>query len=330
MTAPDSSDPLAPLRALAAAGRWREALAWAEAPETGDHLRDRPDGFLLTATVATRLGAFDRAAEDASLALMDFERRADADGRMRTLNLLGAIAFERGRIEDAERYFEEAGTLAGRLGDTLLEARVCNNLASVAHLLGDSDRAVNLYRRAILAYQRLGDRRGAAETYHNLGMVFRLQGAWAEAEAATGHATRHAEQAAEAWLLGLTLAGRAELLIAEGDTSVARPLLETAERHARQGDDRLGVGEIERIRSYLALTAHDGQGALTHARTGATIGREMGAPLLEAECLAMAARAAAALERTEDTAAAVAEARARFTALGARRHLAELAEEFGG
>ena len=84
---------------------------------------------------------------------------------MRATNLAGAIAFERGQLDEAERAFGEALELARRLGDRLIEARASNNLASVAHLRGRPEAALSLYRGALLSYQRLGDRRGAAETW---------------------------------------------------------------------------------------------------------------------------------------------------------------------
>jgi hypothetical protein len=62
--------------------------------------------------------------------------------------------------------------LARQLDDTLMAAHASNNLASVAHLRGEPETSLSLYRVALLAYQRLGDRRGTAQTYHNLGLSF--------------------------------------------------------------------------------------------------------------------------------------------------------------
>ena len=45
-----------------------------------------------------------------------FRARGDADGRMRALNLLGVIRFERGRLGEAEQSLAEALDLATQLG----------------------------------------------------------------------------------------------------------------------------------------------------------------------------------------------------------------------
>ena len=120
--------------------------------------------------------------------------------------------FERGRLGEAEQSLAEALSLATQLGDSLTAARACNNLASALHLRGRPDEAVGLYRGALLAYQRLGDRRGTAEAYHNLGLIYRQLGEWRSAEDATGEALRHAEFVGERGLLALATTGRAELM----------------------------------------------------------------------------------------------------------------------
>src|SRR4029453_8051665 len=111
--------------------------------------------------------------------------RGDDDGRMRALNLLGVVCFERGRPAEAEAAFGETLALAPRLGDSLAAARACNNLASTLHLRGRAEEALGMYRGSLLAYQRLGDRRGTAETWHNLGLSYRQLREWRCGAAAT-------------------------------------------------------------------------------------------------------------------------------------------------
>jgi len=57
-----------------------------------------PGSLLQEATGAMRQGDPDRAGRLAASALEQFRARGDADGRMRSENLLGAVAFERGEI----------------------------------------------------------------------------------------------------------------------------------------------------------------------------------------------------------------------------------------
>src|SRR6478672_5662993 len=114
-----------------------------------------------------------------------------------------------GRFSEAlEWYRAVEATPAGRRGDArLLAATAATRLGEfpVAETLADE--ALGLYRGALLAYQRLGDRRGTAEAYHNLGLIYRQLGDWRSAEDATGEALRHAEVLGERGLLALATTG---------------------------------------------------------------------------------------------------------------------------
>lgn len=138
-------------------------------------------------------------------------------------------------------------------------------LASVAHLQGRSDEAAALYRGALLAYQRLGDRRGTAETYHNLGFAYRQAGEWREAEAATANAVRHAEVVGEPALVALVLGAKAELSVERADTALAERELERAVRYAIEAGDEVGRAEVHRVEALNALHRQEWESALFHA-----------------------------------------------------------------
>jgi tetratricopeptide (TPR) repeat protein len=316
------------LRDLLAAGRFQEALEryreLADSPESR-----RPDVRLLAATAATRLGELASAASLADEALKQFRARGDRDGSMRTLNLLGAIHWERGQMTDSERCFGEALQLARQLRDSLMLARASNNLASVAHLQGRADEAAELFRGALLAYQRLGDRRGTAETYHNLGLAYRQAGEWREAEDAAADAVRHAEVVGEPRLLALALAGRAELSIERNDPALAERELDRAGRYALAAADEIGRAEVHRVQGLNALHQREWQLALTHADAARAVALQYDSALLAAECAGIAARALKELGRQEESAAQRAEAEAGFRQLGATTLLQRLERELG-
>jgi tetratricopeptide (TPR) repeat protein len=219
---------------------------------------------------------------------------------MRSLNLLGAIHFERGNMAEAEQRFAEALRLGRQLGDSMMLARACNNLASVAQLQGRSDDAAELYRGALLAYQRLGDRRGMAETYHNLGIVYRWAGEWREAEDAANDAVRHADVVGEPSLLALVLTGRAELSVERGDPALAQRELGRAGRLAREASDTIGAAEVVRVEALAALRQDNWQLALDQAETARSVALAHGSTQLAAECAGIAARALRKLGRVEE------------------------------
>ena len=319
----DSAHPdvLRELRGLLAGGRFREVLDRHRAGGLGAAL---PEAGLAVATAATRLGELDQAIGLAQDALGRFRTRADEDGRMRTLNLLGAIAFERGDLELASQRFAESLALARALGDRLVTGRALNNLASVVHLRGDAESALSYYREALLVYQQLGDRRGAAETYHNLGLVFRESGVIAEAGRAAEHAVRHATLVGDPGLMGLVITGRAEVALAEGDTEVAEEALDRADQLADRADDTVGRAEVRRVRALVALGKGEFERALAQALEARERAEAVGSTLLQAESVAVAADANRRLGRPAEADRLQTEARRLFSALGALAHLRRL------
>jgi tetratricopeptide (TPR) repeat protein len=315
-------DLVATLRALLSAGRYREVVSlWLSAPEAEAR---RSEALLLAATASMRLGEVVRAGELAAEAAEAFRLRADQDGRLRALNLLGAVAFEQGALDEAISRFEMARSLARQLEDTLFEAHAANNLASVAHLRGDAVTALSLYRAALLGYQRLGDRRGTTQTYHNLGLAFRELGAFQDADEATVQALRHARLVEDAALAALAVTGRAELDVARGALDVAARELDRAGELAAQAGDQLGIAEIGRVRAIAALQHNDPAAALVEARAAGGTADEQGSALLVAECAAAEALSLHRLGRQGEAETSRRKAQEAFARLGA----AGLAERF--
>jgi len=319
-----SSDPTSELRRLLAAGRFREALDHFDKIGGATHLA--PEARLLAATAATRLGELRIANDLAGQALGAFVSRADADGRMRAINLIGAIAFEHGRLDEAEAAFGRALTLARDLADGQMAARASNNLASVAHLRGEVDGALSLYREALLEYQRLGDRRGTAETWHNLGLAFRELQVWPDAAGATAEAVRHAEEMGEPTLVALAVLGRAEFQIAVGELPLARHGIRRAAALSASAEDTLGAAEAGRLRALLALREFQPSLAVDEARSAARIAAEHGSLLLEGECAALMVSALLALGSPAEAKAQRERAEDIFRKLGAAAHLGRLPE----
>lgn len=329
MTSPTSSDdPGRELRTLVEAGRFREALEALRRIED-PAVRAQPEVELFAATASTRLGEFTQATSLAESALQRFRARGDSDGRMRAVNLLGAIAWEHGRLDDAERCFAEALELARTLNDTQMAAHASNNLASVAHLRNRADAALSLYRSALLAYQRLGDRRGTAQTYHNLGLVFREVADWEEAESAALQAVRHAEQVGEGSLVALTVMGRGEIHLDRGQFDLARREITRAADLARSAKDEVGLVEVGRLEANLAL--HQGQpaAALERAQAARFEAVKLGVLQIQAECTAIEALALRQLGREVDAEVRRAEARAMFERLGAEALATRLDDKWG-
>ncbi|HOX19943.1 MAG TPA: hypothetical protein PLI70_03350, partial [Gemmatimonadales bacterium] len=182
---------------------------------------------------------------------------------------------------------------------------------------------------ALLSYQRLGDRRGMAETSHNLGIAFRQLRQWTEAERAAEQAVRHADQLADAALRGLALVGLAELHLELKAWPLAEREIDRAAALAAEGDDPIGVVEAARLRALLELGQGGADAALRNALVARSEARRLGSALLEAECATVAARAARQLGRDAEAEALRGEAVAGLTRLGAEGLLERFRNDWG-
>ncbi|MFN0181111.1 MAG: tetratricopeptide repeat protein [Gemmatimonadales bacterium] len=314
MITPDDLDPAAALRALLGRGRYQEVLdRHAQSEEAS---RD-PAVALAVATAATRLGRYQDGQLLADRAHGAFRSRADDDGRLRALNLLGAIRYERGELAAAASHWTEALALARALADTTLVARTSNNLGITHYIAGRTEDARAAYQEALLAYQRLGDRRGLAETLHNLSIIARRDGALERAADLSIEAVRHAEAVDDPVLLSLVVIGRAKVHLDANDLEMTRVEAQRADALARAGGDELGEAEAAWVMAERSLKMGEAAAARDGALRAREIAERLESRLLQAESAELAG---AALRRLGDATAADAlltEARALYQRLGA-------------
>jgi tetratricopeptide (TPR) repeat protein len=236
MTASFPSDPVvARARALANEGAWAEVLAILE-PRASLCAQDGVSA-LLYAEALMRSGE-----ERKALGwLRDTEPRLDAIGergaQRRAINMIGAASLALGELDDASAAFGRALDLATQADDFLVLARATNNLGAIENLRGDHEHALWHYRLALPTFQRLGQRRGLAASYHNLAITFRDLGQLEEADEHERKAIDHAVDAGELRLGAMGRIGRAEIALRRGDAVLAETTARMAlEQFAELGD----------------------------------------------------------------------------------------------
>lgn len=315
-----------PLGVLCAEGRFTEALAlyraggedWCATPETGH----------LAAKAAARLGHFDEAWSLATAALAQFIRRGDRSGQLSTLNLMGAVCFERGRLPQAETAFRNAARLAEDVTDRLAAARAWSNLGILVHLRRHPLQAMDLFFRALAIHEEEGDAVGMAQVHHNLGLAHRDLGGFPRAEAHVAQAVHWATQAWDPPLRGLVILGRAELAIARGDLSAATRDLTEGRELATTSSDAYGIGDGHRILALLRL--HEGRPAAARdaARDAIRRAESLGATILVVESMAVHARTLHALGQATEAGEEHSRMLARLQALDAPRLAHRLEQEW--
>lgn len=177
----------------------------------------------------------------------------DGTGEVNSRYVLGALALDDGRTDEAESRFDETVRLARRLGDAKVESRALYRLAwvyleqarylkqrdTLTALLGlidedeNSYRARNVHYNLALALARLGDTRVAAGHYERVISL--------------------AEQADDAEFLTMGNLARGVLALDESDPGLARRFFEAA-IGAAPGAERPDLEVLGRIHLGRALT----------------------------------------------------------------------------
>jgi tetratricopeptide (TPR) repeat protein len=206
------------------------------------------------------------------------------------MNLWGAAQFEIGQLEGAELAFKRAVELGEQEDDPLLVARATNNLGQIANVRGRRVDALVMYQLAVPAYQRLGNTRGLAESYHNMAISYRDLGELQRADECEQQAIEFARAVPAARLAALARIGWAELALRRGDSAEAAAALERASGFAARHANPLLEGETLRARAQLAAARGMMAEARQHAEAALALFERAGATTEHAELLAWCAR----------------------------------------
>ncbi|MEU1010976.1 tetratricopeptide repeat protein [Streptomyces sp. NPDC005890] len=103
-------------------------------------------------------------------------------GMASTYHHVGRVAELRGRLAEAEDWYRQSLTINKNLNNQPAMAISYHHLGTVAQARGRLDEAEEWYRQSLAADEALGNRPGMATGYHQLGRVAELRGRLKEAE----------------------------------------------------------------------------------------------------------------------------------------------------
>ena len=307
------------------AGRYAELLTYLE-QRSRDELEESAILTLLLGIAHSRLGRLEVGQQWAMVAQLRARSLKDRMMEVRALNVCGAIALERGGIDEATYFFTRAQEEASNDNDMATVGRCSNNLGIIASMQGDYKRAVINFTRAIASYEQAHFGRGVAEARHNLGIACSGQGRLDRALETATLAIQEAQKLGDAQLTAQAIAGLAEIHVARGEADLALKAVEQAITTHRELKDPVREAEDARIKAGALDLQGRREEAETMLRDVISRATEHGRPLL----LAMAERDLAhLLLRAGDAAAgkaAAQRARSTFQRLSARAEIAKLDE----
>ena len=157
--------------------------------------------------------------------LADRLRHGRRGARRRALNALAVFDFEAGSIEAAREKFYRALELGGASAELVAAP---NRISGSWPTSRARWPRLWHYQRSLEAFESIGDDRGCAIAYHNLGMVSADRELWDDADRYFRRSLQIAEATGDVHLQGLGLLNHAEVHLARQRYEQAR-----AERRSR-------------------------------------------------------------------------------------------------
>jgi tetratricopeptide (TPR) repeat protein len=239
------------------------------------------------------------------------------------LNALAGFDLESGSMHAAREKFNQALELGG--SSPYLRGRTEQNLGILANVQGDPTEAMAYYRRSLLSFESIGDQRGCAIAYHNLGMVTADCEQWDDADRYFRLCLAAARSIGDIHLEGLGLLNQAEVFLARKDYEQARQNAEAALGIFDQLGSQIDKADAYRLigRAYRET----GRYPLSESRlkSAMELAVNTGSLLSEAEVARELGILYQAMNRREESLDYLNAARTLFGRLNARRDLADVA-----
>jgi tetratricopeptide (TPR) repeat protein len=238
------------------------------------------------------------------------------------LNALAGFDLESGSMQAAREKFQRALELGG--SSAHLRGRTEQNLGILANVQGDSAEALACYRRSLLSFESIGDQRGCAIAYHNLGMVSADCEQWDDADRYFSLCLAAARAIGDIHLQGLGLLNHAEVHLARRDYEQARQNAETALGIFDQLGSLLDKADAYRVigRAYRETGRYPQSESRLKSAMELTV--STGSLLSEAEVARELGLLYEAMGRKEEALAYLIAARTLFGRLNARLDLADV------
>ncbi|HEX8274358.1 MAG TPA: tetratricopeptide repeat protein [Longimicrobiaceae bacterium] len=223
-----------------------------------EHVREPELGVILC-SAWFQVGELDR-----SLVLVQqltdvCERRGNTWLSRRRLNCEGLIRVTRVELDAAEPLLQEVLARAESAGDGQMVTWVHNNLGILYTSRGSWDFALSHYRRGIAAGQRIGDVRHLSLCHMNMSTAYFRTDRLSDAQEHIQQALDLARESASEAEIAHIECSHANILLAGGDISLAKAVLERARNRFSALNSTKGLAIVEHVSGRLLM--HQGHSA---------------------------------------------------------------------
>ncbi|HEU4564577.1 MAG TPA: diguanylate cyclase, partial [Gemmatimonadaceae bacterium] len=267
---------------------------------------------------------YDAALRCADEALAIADACGDEGAAGHAVNLQAIIHWQQGRLDEAEQLYLRARACAQRAGERKLAAMTAQNLGVVANIRGDLHTALRHYEESLADYRVLGLAKDVCVALNNLGMLYTDMQRWDAAERAYDEALQISTALGDLSARILLEVNLAELWVAQGKHDHASACCDRAMRISEQIGDTHAHGEAHKLYGIIARERGDYPLAEEHFARAEAAATERQDLLLSAETARERAELHQRQGRNRDTLQCLTRAHRLFARLRARRDLADV------
>jgi tetratricopeptide (TPR) repeat protein len=161
--------------------------------------------------------------------------------RVALLNLIGVCHYTEGRLSDALKDFEESARLAEKLGDKRGRARAFGNIGLICRDNGELDRALNYLEEALAMAREIGHRWSVAIHLGYAGSIYHERGELDKALEYCVEALTISREIGDQWVVASSLSNLGSIYHDQGELDRALRHHEQALAMSRDNGDLWGV-----------------------------------------------------------------------------------------
>jgi tetratricopeptide (TPR) repeat protein len=216
-------------------------------------------------------------------ALEIFSSVNDVKGIAKCENLLGTIHGDLGDIKSAIENFESALEKSNEEPNHIEKGKIEINLGIVSTIKGLFDEALNYFKRALINYEKVGDKKRIAEIHQNIGMVYSKKGDYKYAINEFDESLSYAIEANYLQNIGIVYLSKAFAYSKMNDFSLANAFADKSMEVAHKLNDKLTIAEVYKIKGIIQRSLQNFILAENYFETSLRLNIEAGNQLNRAE-----------------------------------------------
>jgi len=271
----------------------------------------------------------DAALDCLEAALAVAEIAGDCAGFGHAINLQAIVYWQCGDLDRAEALYTQAREAALGSDDKRLAALTAQNLGVIANVRGDVERALHFYTTSLSEFRGLGATKETCAGLNNAGKLYTELERWDDAGRSFDEAGEIASVLGDVEARILVEVNRGEMQIARGDFGAARESCLKALRLSEESGDTHLLGEIHRHLGTVSREFGEFVRGEQHYESADLLARERGNLLLLAETARERGELYRRQGRNREALQQLNRAHKLFTELRAKRHLDDLNRRTG-